>query len=155
VPWDILLLFGGGLPLAGAIGRRGVDAALASGLKGLAGAPIVLVVLAVVTLVVFLTEETSNTAVTATLLPVLAASAAVLGVAPGPLLVACAMAASCAFMLPVATPPNAIAFSTGHVTIAQMARVGSLLNIVSILIITLVVSAGAGKGPAAGGPNNR
>lgn len=146
LPWEILLLFGGGLSLAAAIGHHGVDAALASGLEGMAGAPIVLVTLAVVALVVFLTEVTSNTAVTATLLPVLAASAVVLGVAPGPLLVAAAMSASCAFMLPVATPPNAIAFSTGQVSIGQMARVGFALNILSIALVTLVVSSGAGQG---------
>lgn len=146
LPWEILLLFGGGLTLAAAIARHGVDAWLASGLHALAGAPLVLVVLAVAALVVFLTEITSNTAVTATLLPVLAASAVALGVPPAPLLVATALAASCAFMLPVATPPNAIVFSSGHVTVAQMARAGLALNVVSILTVTALVSLGAGAG---------
>lgn len=139
LPWDILLLFGGGLTLASAIARHGVDAWLASGLDVLTGSPLLLVVFAVSTLVIFLTELTSNTAVTATLLPVLAASAAVLGVPPAPLLVATALAASCAFMLPVATPPNAIVFSSGHLTLGQMARAGFALNIVSICIITALV----------------
>lgn len=146
LPWEILLLFGGGLTLASAIGRHGVDAWLASGLGALAGSPLLLVVLAVATLVVFLTEITSNTAVTATLLPVLAASAAALGVPPAPLLVATALAASCAFMLPVATPPNAIVFSSGQITIAQMARAGFALNILSITVVTALVTLGAGGG---------
>jgi sodium-dependent dicarboxylate transporter 2/3/5 len=140
LPWDILLLFGGGLTLASAIARHGVDVWLASGLDALTGSPLLLVVFAVSTLVIFLTELTSNTAVTATLLPVLAASATVLGVPPAPLLVATALAASCAFMLPVATPPNAIVFSSGHLTLGQMARAGFALNIVSICIITVLVT---------------
>ncbi len=146
LPWEILLLFGGGLTLADAIARHGVDAWLASGLHALAGAPLVVVVLAISTMVVFLTEITSNTAVTATLLPVFAATAAVLGVPPAPLLVATALAASCAFMLPVATPPNAIVFSTGHVTIAQMARAGFALNLLCIAVVTALVTAGVGSG---------
>jgi sodium-dependent dicarboxylate transporter 2/3/5 len=144
LPWEILILFGGGLTLAAAVTRHGVDAWIASALDPLAGAPLVLVALAVASLVVFLTEITSNTAVTATLLPVLAASAIALGVPPGPLLVAAALSASCAFMLPVATPPNAIVFASGHLTIAQMARAGFALNLLSIITVTLLVTAGAG-----------
>lgn len=146
LPWDILLLFGGGLTLADAIARHGVDGFLASGITSMGGAPAWLVVLAVAALVVFLTEVTSNTAVTATLLPVIAASAAGLGMAPGPLLVAVAVSASCAFMLPVATPPNAIVFSSGHVTMAQMARAGFALNLLAIAVVTTVVSLGTGAG---------
>ncbi len=149
LPWEILILFGGGLTLANAIGRHGVDTWIASGLSGLAGAPLLLVVLAVAGLVVFLTEITSNTAVTASLLPVLAASAGALGVPVGPLLVATALSASCAFMLPVATPPNAIVFATGHVTIARMARTGVALNVFSVLTITALVSLGPGSRIAA------
>lgn len=146
LPWEILILFGGGLTLAAAVSRHGVDAWIASGLDPLAGAPLALVALAVASLVVFLTEITSNTAVTATLLPVLAASAIALGVPPGPLLVATALSASCAFMLPVATPPNAIVFASGYVTIARMARAGFALNLLSIVMVTLLVSVGAGAG---------
>ncbi|MCB1740607.1 MAG: SLC13/DASS family transporter [Gammaproteobacteria bacterium] len=146
LPWDILLLFGGGLTLADAIARHGVDAWLASAVIGLAGMPMVIVVLGVAALVVFLTEVTSNTAVAATLLPVIAATAVALQVDPSPLLVATALAASCAFMLPVATPPNAIVFSAGHVTIAQMARAGIVLNLVSILTITALMGLGLGSG---------
>jgi sodium-dependent dicarboxylate transporter 2/3/5 len=146
LPWEILILFGGGLTLAAAVTRHGVDAWLGSALYPLAGAPLLLVVLAVATLVIFLTEITSNTAVTATLLPVLAASAMALGVPPGPLLVAAALSASCAFMLPVATPPNAIVFASGHLTIGRMARAGFALNLFSIITVTLLVTAGAGSG---------
>lgn len=146
LPWEILILFGGGLTLAAAVGRHGVDAWIASALDPLSGAPIALVALAVASLVVFLTEMTSNTAVTATLLPVLAATAMALGVAPGPLLVAAALSASCAFMLPVATPPNAIVFASGYLTIAQMARAGFALNLLSIVTVTLLVTVGAGAG---------
>jgi sodium-dependent dicarboxylate transporter 2/3/5 len=144
LPWEILILFGGGLTLAAAVTRHGVDAWIASALDPLAGAPLTLVVLAVATLVIFLTEITSNTAVTATLLPVLAASAVALGVPPGPLLVAAALSASCAFMLPVATPPNAIVFASGHLTIGRMARAGFALNLFSVITVTLMVTVGAG-----------
>ena len=94
--------------------------------------------------VIFLTELTSNTAVTTSLMPVLAAAGAALGVHPYLLLVPCAMAASCAFMLPVATPPNAIVFASGRVTIFQMMRAGLVLNIIGALIITLFVIFAAG-----------
>jgi sodium-dependent dicarboxylate transporter 2/3/5 len=146
LPWDILLLFGGGLTLAAAIARHGVDGYLGAGIAALGGAPVLVVVLALASTVVFLTEITSNTAVTATLLPVVAATAAALGLAPAPLLVVVALSASCAFMLPVATPPNAIVFSSGHVTIAQMARAGLALNLLCIALVTLLVSLGAGHG---------
>lgn len=146
LPWDILLLFGGGLTLAAAISRHGVDGYLASGITAMGGAPFWLVALALTALVVFLTEVTSNTAVTATLLPVIAASAAGLGLAPGPLLVAVAISASCAFMLPVATPPNAIVFASGQVTIAQMARAGLAMNVFAIAVITVLITSGIGEG---------
>jgi sodium-dependent dicarboxylate transporter 2/3/5 len=146
LPWDILLLFGGGLTLAAAISRHGVDGYLASGITAMHGAPFWLVALALTALVVFLTELTSNTAVTATLLPVIAAAAAGLGLAPGPLLVAVAISASCAFMLPVATPPNAIVFASGQITIAQMARAGLAMNVFAIAVITALITSGIGEG---------
>jgi sodium-dependent dicarboxylate transporter 2/3/5 len=146
LPWDVLLLFGGGLTLAAAIARHGVDGYLGSGIAGLGGASVLVVLLALTATVVFLTEITSNTAVTATLLPVVAAAASALGLAPGPLLVAVALSASCAFMLPVATPPNAIVFSSGHVTITQMARAGLALNVLCIVLVAALVSLGAGHG---------
>jgi sodium-dependent dicarboxylate transporter 2/3/5 len=142
VPWQILLLFGGGLSLASAIAGNGVDGFIAGGLAGLGGLPHWVLVLAVAALVVLLTEITSNTAVTTTLMPVLAATAAATDSPPGILLTAAALAASCAFMLPVATPPNAIVFASGQVSIAQMARTGLGLNLLAIIVVTGVVSLG-------------
>jgi sodium-dependent dicarboxylate transporter 2/3/5 len=139
LPWGILILFGGGLSLAAAIERNGVDAFLANSLLGLQGVGLLWTLLAVTTLVVFLTEITSNTAVTATLLPVLAATAAALDQPATPILTAAALAASCAFMLPVATPPNAVVFASGKVTAVQMAGAGLGLNLIAILLITALV----------------
>jgi sodium-dependent dicarboxylate transporter 2/3/5 len=139
LPWGILLLFGGGLSLAGAISTNGVDAWLASGFMALAGMPALWMLLAVTTLVIFMTELTSNTAVANTLIPVISAVAIGLGLAPLPLLMAVALAASCAFMLPVATPPNAIVYSSGQVSIAQMMRAGFALNLLAIGVIALLV----------------
>lgn len=139
LPWDILILFGGGLSLAAAIATTGVDAFIGSGFSHLAGVAPFLLVLAVTTGVILLTEITSNTAVTTTLMPVLAATAVATGTQAGMLLTAAAMAASCAFMLPVATPPNAVVFASGFVSIAQMARAGLWLNIAAALAITTIV----------------
>jgi sodium-dependent dicarboxylate transporter 2/3/5 len=137
-PWGILILFGGGLTLAAAIGKTGLAGWIGSQLTIFAGLPPILVILAVVALVIFLTELTSNTATTATFLPVMAALAITLGENPLLLAVPAALAASCAFMLPVATPPNAIVFGAGHLSVPQMARAGFLLNLAGIVVITLV-----------------
>ena len=144
LPWDILILFGGGLSLAGAIATTGVDAFIGSGFSNLAGVTPFLLVLTVTAGVILLTEITSNTAVTTTLMPVLAATAVATGTPAGLLLTAAAMAASCAFMLPVATPPNAVVFSSGYVSVAQMARAGIWLNAAAALIITTIVYFGIG-----------
>ena len=101
-----------------------------------------LAIVAVSALVVFLTEITSNTAVTTTLLPVFAATALAAGLPAGMVLTATALSASCAFMLPVATPPNAIVFSSGYVDVAQMARAGLWLNMIAIVLISAVVFLG-------------
>jgi sodium-dependent dicarboxylate transporter 2/3/5 len=143
VPWEILILFGGGLSLASAIAANGVDAFIGSGFAGLAGLPPWALVLAVTTVVVFLTEITSNTAVATTLMPVLAATAVATGAPPGMLLTAAAIAASCAFMLPVATPPNAIVFASGYVTVPEMAKAGLGLNLIAILVVTVAVTLGS------------
>jgi len=142
VPWDILILFGGGLSLAGAIASTGVDAFIGSGFVQLGDAPLFLLVLGVTGGVILLTEITSNTAVTATLMPVLAAAAVTTGAPAGMLLTAAAIAASCAFMLPVATPPNAVVFSSGFIRIAQMARTGLWLNLAAALLIASIVYLG-------------
>ena len=143
VPWEILILFGGGLSLAAAIAANGVDAFIGSGLSALSGVPVLVLVLVVALGVIFLTEITSNTAVATSLMPVLAATAVATGAPPGMLLTAAAMAASCAFMLPVATPPNAIVFASGYTTVGRMARAGLWLNIGAALVIALVVFLGA------------
>ncbi|MGI9590570.1 MAG: SLC13 family permease [Myxococcota bacterium] len=141
LPWGILVLFGGGLSLASAIRVNGVGELLASQVAGLAGTPSLLIVFAVVTLVVFLTELTSNTATTATLVPVLAALAPGLELDPVLLIVPAALAASCAFMLPVATPPNAIVFGSGLVRLPEMSRAGFWLNWLGIALITALAYA--------------
>lgn len=139
LPWGVLLLFGGGLSLAAAITANGVDAYIGQMLGGLGRLPLWMAVLIVCTVVIFLTELTSNTAVTTALLPILAAAAPSLGVDPMRLVVPAAVAASMAFMLPVATPPNAIVFSTGKVPIGAMVRYGLLLNLLGVAVITSAV----------------
>jgi len=139
LPWGILLLFGGGLSLASALDSTGVTAFLGSRFQALAGAPDIVLILLATTLMIFLTELTSNTAVTTTLVPVLMAAALGLGMDnPLLLLIPATLAASCAFMLPVATPPNAIVFGSGRVGIGQMARAGLGLNLIGIVVVTLV-----------------
>jgi len=135
ISWDVLLLFGGGLALAGAFSDTGLSATIGHGLGGLAWLPLLVFVLAVAALVVFLTGMISNTAAVAGLLPVIAAVANATGHSPLVLASAAVFSASCAFMLPVATPPNAIVFASGYVTVPQMIRAGFVLNLLSILII--------------------
>ncbi|MFH1532615.1 MAG: SLC13 family permease [Pseudomonadota bacterium] len=139
VPWGILLLFGGGLSLAAALDATGVGAWLGSLVAGMERLPGPLLVVLVTTLVIFLTELTSNTATTASLVPILAGVAPGLGVPPLLLVVPAAIAASCAFMMPVATPPNAIVFGSGRLTIRQMARTGFSLNLLGIVLIPLLM----------------
>jgi len=141
LPWGILVLFGGGLSLAGAIEHTGLGAFLGTQVGGLAGVPPLVLTAIVAGLVIFLTELTSNTATTATFLPILAGLAPALGVEVLVLIVPAAIAASCAFMLPVATPPNAVVFGSERITLPQMARAGVWLNIIGIALITLVTYA--------------
>ncbi len=136
LPWGILILFGGGLSLASAVKANGVAEFIGSLSHHFAGMPDVVVVLVVATIVIFLTELTSNAATTATLLPVLAAFAPGMGLHPFMLIIPATIAASCAFMMPVATPPNAIVFGSGEVTMAHMARAGIWLNLVGIVLVT-------------------
>lgn len=136
LPWGVLLLFGGGLSLAGAVAGTGLDDWFGQQVSGLAALPTILLIASVVAIVLFLTEVTSNTATAATFIPVLGGVALGIGVDPMGLLIPAALAATCAFMLPVGTPPNAIAFSTGAVSIGQMARGGLVLNLVGIALIT-------------------
>lgn len=141
LPWGVLILFGGGLSLAAAVRANGVAEFLGAQVTALSGAPPLVLVVAVATGVIFLTEMTSNTATTATLVPVLAGIAGGLGHHPLYLIIPAALAASCAFMMPVATPPNAIIFASGQVTIPQMCRAGIWLNLVGIVLITVLMVA--------------
>ena len=139
IPWDIMILFGGGFALAGGFASSGLTEWIASQLIALQGMNLIVIVLMIVLLVIFLTEITSNTATSSLLLPVMGAFALAIQVHPLNLMVAVALAASFAFMLPVATPPNAIVFSSRQVSIPQMARAGLWLNIIGSVLITLFV----------------
>ncbi len=141
LPWDTLLLFGGGLSLAAAIAANGVGDLIGAQVAGLAAVPGWVLVLIVVAIMIFLTELTSNMATTATMIPILAGVAVGIGMDPVVLIVPATIAASCAFMLPVATPPNAIVFGSGYVTIPQMVRAGFWLNLAGIVVITLLTYA--------------
>lgn len=138
LPWGILVLFGGGLSLASAVSSSGLGTAIGEALSLLQTVDMIILVVAVATLIIFLTELTSNLATTATFLPVLGAISLQIGIDPMVLLVPVALAASCAFMLPVATPPNAIVYSSGGISIAQMSRAGLWLNIVGIVVVSAV-----------------
>jgi len=138
LPWGVLILFGGGLSLAAAVSSSGLALWLGEGLAPLNTLGTAVLVIAAVALVIFLTELTSNLATTATLLPVVGAIALQAGVAPIVLTVPITIAASCAFMLPVATPPNAIVFATGAISIPQMVRAGFVLNLIGIIMVTLI-----------------
>ena len=140
VPWGILLLFGGGLALAAAFTDSGLTEWIGRGLGHLRGAPAPVVYLATAAVFVFLTELTSNTATAALGMPLMAGVGLGLGLDPLPLMVVAAMASSMAFMLPVATPPNAIVFGSGRIRTAEMARAGLWLNFLAIFLVTLVVS---------------
>jgi sodium-dependent dicarboxylate transporter 2/3/5 len=138
LPWGVLILFGGGLSLAAAVSDSGLALWLGQQLAPLNAWGTAVLVLASVALVIFLTELTSNLATTATLLPVMGAIAVQAGLPPIVLTVPITIAASCAFMLPVATPPNAIVFSTGAISIPQMARAGIALNLIGVVIVTII-----------------
>ena len=138
LPWGVLLLFGGGLALAGAIEDNGIGAALALNSARLQGVPPVLVVVFAVVLMTFLTELTSNLASTATLVPVFAAMAGGMGIDPLAIIIPTALAASCAFMLPAATPPNSIVFGSGMLRIPDMVRAGIWINALGIVVISLL-----------------
>ena len=135
LPWGVLLLFGGGLSLAAAVTSSGLDQWIGMLLQGLSTAPTFLLMLVVTIVVILLTEITSNTATSATFLPILYGVAVVIGVDAMLLVVPAVLAASCAFMLPVATPPNAIVFGSGHITIGQMVKAGVWLNLIGVVLI--------------------
>jgi len=137
LPWGLLILFGGGLSIAAQINSSGLGIWIGEGLSVLGSVPPIFLILAVASLIIFLTEITSNVATTSTFLPVFGAVAAGIGILPVSLTVPVCLAASCAFMLPVATPPNAIVYGSGKFTIATMMRAGFVLNIIGIVVVTL------------------
>ena len=136
IPWGVLLLFGGGLSLARAFDESGLTALVAHAVAGLGGLPGPLLVALVAASLIFLSELASNTAVAAMAMPLLAAAAAGVGLDPVVLMAAGALAASTAFMLPVGTPPNALAFGTGYVRMGEMIRAGFWLNLLSVAVVT-------------------
>lgn len=139
IPWDIVLLFGGGFAIAAAFSATGLSQTLAESLEILGSVPIILIIGACVALVVFLTEVTSNTATATVFIPLMGALAVATGFNQLALMAAVAVAASCAFMLPVATPPNAVVFGSRALSVPDMARAGLVLNIVTIVLTTLFV----------------
>jgi sodium-dependent dicarboxylate transporter 2/3/5 len=138
IPWGVLVLFGGGLSLASAIQDSGLARWIGTAVEGMRGVSPLLLILVVVAVITFLTEFTSNTATAAAFLPIAASLASGAGVHPLVLAMAAGLAASNGFMLPVGTPPNAIVFASGKLTVPQMARAGLMIDILFVVLITLV-----------------
>ena len=139
IHWGVLLLFAGGIAIAKAFAVTGISEAIGESLSGVTRLSIIVLIAVVALSVTFLTEITSNTATTTLLMPILAAAALGAGFEPALLMLPAALSASCAFMLPVATAPNAIVFGTGKITVEQMVREGFALNLMGAAVITLVV----------------
>tara|TARA_Y200000002_G_scaffold80844_1_gene63801 strand:- start:245 stop:1264 length:1020 start_codon:yes stop_codon:yes gene_type:complete len=139
LPWGILLLFGGGMAIASAFGKSGLALWIANLLSTMNGVSLFLLILIIVVSINLLTELTSNMATTAMLLPVLVTMALAINVHPYFLLVSATLAASCAFMLPIATPPNAIVFGSGLLKIEDMFKKGIWMNLFSVIVISLIV----------------
>lgn len=139
LPWGIILLFGGGMALAKGFETSGLALWIGNQMIALTGFNIIIIILLLITAVNFLTEITSNLATTAMLLPVLAPMALSIDIHPYILMVSATVAASCAFMLPVATPPNAVVFGSGYLSIPDMVKKGFFMNIISIFILTAFV----------------
>jgi sodium-dependent dicarboxylate transporter 2/3/5 len=139
IHWGVLLLFAGGIAIAKAFDVTGISAAIGESLSGVTRLSIIALIAVVALTVTFLTEITSNTATATLLMPILAAASLGAGFEPGLLMLPAALSASCAFMLPVATAPNAIVFGTGRITVEQMVREGFALNLIGASVITVVV----------------
>lgn len=137
IPWGLLLLFGGGIAIAQGFETSGLSVGLGELLGGITAWPVIVMMAAVCLSVTFLTEVTSNTATATLLMPIMAAIGLAAGVDPAFLMIPAALSASCAFMLPVATAPNAIVFATGHVTTRRMARQGFAVNLAGAGVITV------------------
>jgi sodium-dependent dicarboxylate transporter 2/3/5 len=140
IPWGMLILFGGGIAIAKAFVVSGLSTSLGGALSGIAVWPVILMMLVLCLCLTFMTEMTSNTATTTLMMPILAAAGIAASIDPALLMVPAAMSASCAFMLPVATAPNTIVFSTGRFSTLTMAREGFALNLIGVAVIALVCS---------------
>lgn len=138
LPWNIVLLFGGGFALAKGFQVTGLSAFIGNKFSGLAGMPPIIMTIIICFGLTFLTELTSNTATTEMILPILASAAIMMKTNPLLLMIPATISASCAFMMPVATPPNAIVFGSGRIRISEMARVGIFINIIGVIIITVL-----------------
>lgn len=138
VPWGVLILFGGGLSLAAAMKQTGLDAVVGAQFSGLGGMPEWLVLLVVALVVVGFSELAGNTAVATTVVPIMGAAAPSLGIDAMKLLMVTTLACSCGFMLPVSTPPNAVVFATGRVSIRQMMCAGLGLDVLCVVVIVAV-----------------
>lgn len=165
IPWGVLLLFGGGLSLGSAMSSTGLDQWIGQQFTALGGMHPILIVTVLAVAVVVLSELASNTAVATALMPVLGAAAVGMGVHPYLLLLPAVLAASCGFMLPVATPPNTIVFSSGYVSVREMVKAGLVLDVIGIALVVVISVTIAGPllgldlsvvpdwaQPAAGGP---
>ncbi len=139
LPWGILLLFGGGLSLASSVASSGVDRFVGGQIASVSFLPEIVLIVLVTGAVILLTEMTSNAATTATFLPIVAAAAQAMEIDPLKFVIPATLAASCAFMMPVATPPNAIVFGSGEITIPQMVRAGLWMNLVALVLIVVLV----------------
>jgi sodium-dependent dicarboxylate transporter 2/3/5 len=138
LPWNIVLLFGGGFALAKGFQVTGLSAFIGNKFSGLAGMPPIIMIISICFGITFLTELTSNTATTEMILPILASVAVAMKTNPLLLMIPATISASCAFMMPVATPPNAIIFGTGRIRISEMARAGIFINIIGVIVITVL-----------------
>jgi sodium-dependent dicarboxylate transporter 2/3/5 len=136
IPWGMLLLFGAGITIATGFTNSGLSTSIGQSLEQLSTLPLLLMIATICLAVTFLTEVTSNMATTTLLMPILAAAAMGAGTDPALFMIPAAMSASCAFMLPVATPPNVITFATGRFSIQTMVREGVVLNLVGVVVIS-------------------
>ena len=139
LPWNIVLLFGGGFALAAGFQETGLAQLIGNQFEVLGSLPVFMMILLVCVSLTFLTEFTSNTATTEMILPILASVAVVTGTHPLVLMIPATLSASCAFMMPVATPPNAIVFGSDRITVGEMARAGIFLNLIGVLVIATIV----------------
>jgi len=138
LPWGILLLFGGGFAIAGGFNSSGLSSIIGNIIASIGIESPILIVIIICVVLTFLTEITSNTATTNLILPILAKASAVLGLDPRVLMIPATLSASCAFMMPIASPTQAIVFGSGHIKIKQMIKAGILFNVLGIIVVTVV-----------------